>query len=69
MADERREFWEKKLTENQHILDMIDSGHFTAGDGSVMDAETIAEMRAWAMRRVAECVARIDERAHRGDHI
>jgi len=64
MADAKREFWEKKLAENQHILDMIDSGPCIAGDGSVIDAETIAEMRTWAVRRVAECAARIDERAN-----
>ena len=67
MADERHAFWEKKLAENQRILDMIDAGHFQAGDGSILDAETMAETRAWAVRRVAECATRIDERASLGD--
>jgi hypothetical protein len=68
MADAQALFWEKKLAENQHLLDLIDAGQCMAGDGGVIDAETIAEMRTWAARRVAECAARIDARATLGGH-
>ena len=45
MADAQALFWEKKLAENQHILDMIDAGQFMAADCDVIDAETIARIR------------------------
>jgi len=61
-ADETRVFWEKKLAENQRILAMLDSGQFKAGDGSVIDEQTLALVRTWALRRVTECEARIAER-------
>src|SRR6266446_10782881 len=61
-TDETRGFWEEKLTENQRILAMLDSGQFKAGDGSVIDAQMLAEVRTCALRRVAECAARIAER-------
>ena len=61
-ADETRGFWEEKLTENQRILAMLDSGQFKAGDGSVIDAQMLAEVRTCALRRVAECAARIAAR-------
>jgi len=61
-ADETCVFWEKKLAENQRILAMLDSGQFKAGDGSVIDEQTLGEVRTWALRRVAECEARISER-------
>jgi hypothetical protein len=61
-ADETRVFWEKKLAENQRILAMLDTGQFKAGDGSVIDPQTLAEVRTWALHRVAECAARIAER-------
>jgi len=69
MADEKLLFWEKKLVENQHILEMLDSGKFKAGDGDVIDEKTLAEVRKWAVRRVAECEARISERANIGGDI
>ena len=43
MADEHVLFWEKKLVENRHILAMLDAGQFKAGDGGVIDAQTLAE--------------------------
>ena len=61
-ADETRVFWEKKLAENQRILAMLDAGQFKAGDGSVIDKQTLAEVHMWALRRAAECEARISER-------
>ena len=60
--DEIAQFWAKKRDENQHILDLIDAGTLIVGDRSVLDAETIAEVRIWAVQRVAECAARIAER-------
>jgi hypothetical protein len=60
--DETRRFWEKKLAENQRILAMLDSGQFKAGNGSVIDTQTLAEVRTWALHRVAECEARIAAR-------
>ena len=69
MADERVLFWEKKLMENRQILAMLDAGHFKAGDGEALDAKTLAEVRRWAVRRVAECEARIAERVNRGGEI
>jgi hypothetical protein len=69
MADEWRQFWEKKLAETQHILAMIDSGHLKASDGGWIDEQTLAETRKWAVRRVAECQARIAEREHMGRDI
>jgi hypothetical protein len=70
MATERVRFWEEKLSENQHILDMLNAGQFRARDGGVLDETTLAEVRTWATRRVAECEARVAEelakrRAHR----
>jgi hypothetical protein len=61
-GDEIAQFWEKKRAANQHILDMIEAGAFKAGDGSVIDAETLAEVQKWAAHRVEECAARIAER-------
>jgi hypothetical protein len=61
-ADETRVFWEKKLAENQRILAMLDSGQFKAGDESMIDEQTLAEVRLWARRRAAECEARISKR-------
>ncbi len=65
MADEHVLFWEKKLVENRQILAMLDSGQFRAGDGGVIDAQTLAEVRKWAKRRVAAHVqggvVRLDE--------
>jgi hypothetical protein len=66
MADERLLFWQKKLAENQQVLDVINSGQFTSSDGRVLDETTLAEVRKWAMRRVRECEARIAERATTG---
>jgi hypothetical protein len=67
MADERLLFWQKKLAENQQVLDVINSGQFTSSDGRVLDETTLAEVRKWAMRRVRECEARIAERATAGE--
>ena len=61
MANERLHFWEEKLGENQHILAMLNSGQFKASDGGTIDEQTLAEVRKWAMRRVAECETRIAE--------
>jgi hypothetical protein len=61
MASERVRFWQKKLAENQQILDLIDVGRFQASNGDVPDEQATAEIRAWAARRVAECEARIAE--------
>jgi len=65
MASERVLFWQKKLAENQQILDLIDAGQFQMRNDTVRDAQVIAEVRKWATRRVAECVARIAEWSHR----
>ena len=65
-ADEHLLFWEKKLVENRQILEMLDSGQFKAGDGDVIDEQTLAEVRKWAMHRVAECEARISARVNIG---
>ncbi len=59
MATERLRFWEEKLGENQQILDMLNSGQFKASDGKGLDETTLAEVRKWATRRVAECEARV----------
>jgi len=69
MADEKVLFWAKKLVENQHILAMLNAGQFKAGEGAVLDEKTLAEVRKWAVRRVAECEARIAERANLGGDI
>ena len=61
MANERLHFWEEKLGENQHILAMLNSGQFKASDGGASDEQTLAEVRKWATRRVAECKTRIAE--------
>jgi hypothetical protein len=61
-TDEIAQFWEKKLAENQRILDLIDAGTFTTGAGQVLDAATLADVRQWAARRVAACAARLAER-------
>ena len=61
MASERVLFWQKKLAENQQILDLIDAGRFQASNGDVPDEQATAEVRAWAARCVAECEARIAE--------
>jgi len=61
-GDTRAQCWEKQRAENQQILDMIDAGAFKAGDGSVIDPETLAEVRQCAAHRVEECVARIAAR-------
>jgi hypothetical protein len=62
MASERVLFWQKKVAENQQILDLIDAGQFQTRHGDVLDEQTAAEIRAWAARRVAECATRIAER-------
>ena len=59
MANERLRFWEEKMGENQHILAMLDAGQFRSSDGGVIDEKTLAEVRTWVTRRVAECEARI----------
>ncbi len=69
MADEHVLFWEKKLVENRQILETLDSGQFKAGEGGVRDAQTLAEVRKWAKRRVAECEARISARVNIGAEI
>ena len=48
---------------------MLDSGQFKAGDGGVIDEQTLAEVRKWAKRRVAECEARISARVNIGAEI
>jgi len=48
---------------------MGDTGQFKAGDGQVLDEQTLAEVRQWAARRVAECEARIAERVNNGGEI
>ncbi len=68
-ADEHVLFWEKKLVENRQIVEMLDAGQFKAGDGGVIDERTLAEVRKWAMRRVAECEARIAARVNSGGEI
>jgi len=65
MANERLRFWEEKMGENQHILAMLDAGQFRSSDGGVIDEKTLAEVRKWATRRVAECEARIAAWTHR----
>ena len=62
MASEWVLFWQKKLAENQQILDLLDAGQFQTSQGDGLDAQAAAEVRAWAARRVAECVTRITER-------
>jgi hypothetical protein len=61
MASERVRFWQKKLAENQQILDLLDAGQFQTSNGDVPDEQATAEVRAWAARRVAECEARLAE--------
>ena len=61
-VDEVAQFWEQKRAENQQILDLIDAGTFQLGDGSLLDAATLAAVRQWAAHRVAECAARLAER-------
>jgi hypothetical protein len=61
MADDRLRFWEEKLGENQQIVEMLNSGQFKSSDGSALDDKTLAEVRKWATRRVAECEARVAE--------
>jgi hypothetical protein len=61
MASERVLFWQKKLAENQQILDQLDAGQFQASNGDVQDEQTTAEVRAWAAGRVEECATRIAE--------
>jgi len=68
-ADEHVLFWEKKLVENRQIVEMLDAGQFKAGDGGVIDGQTRVEVRKWAMRRVAECEARIAARVNSGGEI
>jgi hypothetical protein len=62
MADETTLFWQKKLVENQQILEAIDSGQFTKSDHEQIDEDTLAEARSWAVCRIAECESRISER-------
>jgi hypothetical protein len=61
MASERVLFWQKKLAENQQILDLIDARQFQASNGDVPDEQATAEIRAWAARRIAECKTRLAE--------
>jgi len=61
MANERLLFWEEKRNENQQILEMLNSGQFKSSDGGMIDEKTLADVRKWATRRVAECEARIAE--------
>ena len=65
MASERVLFWQKKLAENQQTLNLIDAGQFQTSHGDVPDEQATAEIREWAVRRVAECEARIAEWSHR----
>jgi len=65
MASERVLFWQKKLAENQQILDLIDTGQFQTSNGDVPDEQALAEVRQWATRRVAEWATRIAEWSHR----
>ena len=62
MTSERVLFWQKKLAENQQILDLLDAGQFQTSHGNVLDAQAAAEVREWAARRVAECATRLAER-------
>ena len=62
MARERVLFWQKKLAENQQILDLLDAGQFQTSHGDVLDEQAAADVREWAARRVAECVRRLAER-------
>src|SRR5207245_6034214 len=66
LADEHVLFWEKKRVENRQLLAMLDAGQFKAGEGGVLDAQTLAEVRQWAKRRVVECEARIAARVNIG---
>jgi len=61
MASERVLFWQKQLAENQQILALLDAGQFQTSQGEVLDAQTAAEVREWAARRVAECAMRLAE--------
>jgi hypothetical protein len=61
MANERLRFWQEKLDENQHILELLDAGQFISSDGGLIDEKTLAEVRKWATGRVAECEARLAE--------
>ena len=61
MANDRPHFWEEKLGENQQTLEMLNSGQCKSSDGGAIDAKTLAEVRKWATRRVAECEARMAE--------
>jgi hypothetical protein len=61
MASERVLFWQKKLAENQQILDLIDAGQCQMRNDDVLDEQTTAEMRGWAARRVEEYAMRIAE--------
>jgi hypothetical protein len=65
MVSERVLFWQKKLADNQQILDLIDAGRFQTSNGNVPDEQATAEVREWAARRVVECEARIAECSHR----
>lgn len=65
MASERVLFWQKKLAENQQLLDLIDAGQFQTRHCEVPDEQATAEVRAWVVRRMAECTTRIAEGSHR----
>jgi hypothetical protein len=65
MTSERVRFWQQKLAENQHVLDLLDAGQFQARNGDVQDEQTTAEVRAWAAGRVEECATRIAAWSHR----
>jgi|RhiMetdeSRZDD1v2_1073273.scaffolds.fasta_scaffold657691_2 hypothetical protein len=67
MANERLRFWQEKLDENQHILELLDAGQFISSDGGLIDEKTLAEVRRWATGRVAECKVRITEWTNRDD--
>lgn len=65
MANDRLRFWQEKLDENQHILEMLNSGQFKSSDGGELDEKILVEVRKWATGRVAECQARIAACTHR----
>ena len=62
MASERVRFWQKKLAENQQILDLIDAGRFQASNGDVPDEQ--ATQKSGRGRHV---VLRSVRRASRND--
>jgi len=45
MASERVLFWQKKLAENQQILDLLDAGQFQTSHNDVLDEQAAADVR------------------------